>query len=1066
MYKILNYFTFIILLSLSLTTKAENTERWHWHDKIFKNYGVEQGLPHGAISAICEDNIGFIWLVTAQGLVRFDGTNFKSVPTIVNGIEFSIKSMVTDAQGMIWMSTSQGLMRFNPNSKIFKSFNILPDQMLTLGTISIDKKQNASFIWIATEHNIVKFNTKTFSTEIFHEKQFLATDNLRIFSILNAKNNTVWLGTSHGLYYKKTNEDVFSPFDLSAYLPESPRISALLQTSDDSVFVATPRNGVLKIDTKFQVTQPTIPHFSQEWIYSLEEISPGVVWLGSYGAGVIQLDIAKQSAQRMRHNRLLDSSLAHDEIWTIYRANNGLVWLATDKGLSLYNPKQNAIKTLFGDAGRSKDLSDINIKSLAEDNQGDIWLGLSAKGVDIITPTTGFIKHIGVNQKKPTNSLPGGAIETLTVQSLGNSFIGSNWGIYHYGQSKLQRVDTGERNSNIYTGALYTDSNYLWAGGTDGLWRFTLDKNQLTNAKKISTPDNKFTDKRITIIGEAPNNEILIGTWRGLNWIDVNGHITYKIPQSISTFENGFISSFFYDKNGRLWVGTEGAGIYVAQEKNYPIHFTHIEKKQGLSSNIVRAMQPDKHGRVWVSSIAGIDVIDVDSFEVTPLSTLGGALLPPYYRKAAIQTSADEILFGGSGGVTIIEPSNWQIDNNFSPLVIINSTIGDSENTNPLLAQDKTHPLLVPADKNRINIEFTTLDFINSKSINYRYRLLGLSNQWNITDAKHRVAAYTTLPPGQYQLEIQNSNRLGQWNVKSHLLHFQVIPYWYQTIIAKLFFILLFIMLIIFFIRFRTSRLNKRQLLLEEQVRLRTLTLEETTKALKEKSEALTKVSVTDPLTGINNRRFLDSNMPTEIALATRRYHNLAPSKQSIKGADLTFFVIDIDHFKKVNDQYGHQAGDLVLIEITNRLKKLARESDYLIRWGGEEFLFVMRETSRELAAKFAHRICQQVKQKPFVINNNIELSLTCSVGFVPFPFCCHNPTETSWLDCIDIADKALYTAKNAGRDAWVGITLKEPLPVKDTAIDGLNLPINSIHFESNLELLKVKTTWQQTQNF
>ena len=85
---------------------------------------------------------------------------------------------------------------------------------------------------------------------------------------------------------------------------------------------------------------------------------------------------------------------------------------------------------------------------------------------------------------------------------------------------------------------------------------------------------------------------------------------------------------------------------------------------------------------------------------------------------------------------------------------------------------------------------------------------------------------------------------------------------------------------------------------------------------------------------------------------------------------------------------------------------------------------------------------------------------------FCAIPFCCHNPTEVTWLDCIDIADKALYTAKNAGRNAWIGITLKEPLPMECIVIDGLNLPIDIIKFESNLEALKVKTTWQNTQTY
>ena len=119
--------------------------------------------------------------------------------------------------------------------------------------------------------------------------------------------------------------------------------------------------------------------------------------------------------------------------------------------------------------------------------------------------------------------------------------------------------------------------------------------------------------------------------------------------------------------------------------------------------------------------------------------------------------------------------------------------------------------------------------------------------------------------------------------------------------------------------------------------------------------------------------------MPAEIALTHRKYHKLPADKLAIEGADLIFFLIDIDYFKKVNDQYGHQAGDAVLIEFTQRLKKIARESDYLIRWGGEEFLFVVRETSRDLATKLAARICQNIKQKPFII----VLSRFCTISFL-----------------------------------------------------------------------------------
>ncbi|XQW86853.1 diguanylate cyclase [Thalassotalea piscium] len=1050
-------------MSISDIAIANTVDRWQWHDHIFTNYSVEHGLPHGAIYSLTEDSLGFIWLVTTKGLVRFDGTHFINVPTRLNNTDFSITSMVTGNQGFIWMSTDLGLVRFNANTRKFKLFNLAAEQPFKLSTLTINKNINTEMLWIGSDLGVFKFDTTTLTSQLFLNQIASDSPDLRIFSIINTENDTTWIGTSQGLFYKTDQDSHFSYYDLSDFLSESQRISALLHTSDNNILVATPRNGLLKIDNHLQVSKA---YSTEEWLYSMAEVSPGVIWLGTYGKGIIELAVNKQSVQQLRHNRLLNTSLINDEIWQIYIANNGLAWLATNDGLSLYNPKQTAIKNIYGDIGKHRGLTDVNVNSLVEDNQGRIWLGYREKGVDIISPTAKLIKHIGVDQKSPTTALPGGAVETIALHPSGESYIGTNWGIYQYGSSGLQQLQTQTRNTHSYTGALFLDQQHLWAGGTDGLWRFTLDNNQVTQTLAINTPENKLTDLRITTIGKALNNELLIGTWNGLNWLDHNGMITYQFPSKDQATndhtEIGFVSSFFYDKNDRLWVATEGGGIYVAQDKNHPTSFAQITEKQGLSSNVVRAMQPDKFGRVWVSSITGIDVIDTSDLSITPLLVSEGALLAPYYRKAVIQTSTDEIIFGGKGGLTIIDPSKWQAVESFSPVVIINSTIGELQYTNPMMAQKNVQMLSIPANNNRVNIEFTTLDYINLSAIKYRYRLLGLSNEWTISNNEHPNATFTTLPVGDYQLEIQNSNAVGQWNSQTHQLHLKVLPFWYQTLLAKCIFVILLILFVILIIRYRTIRLQKHQLVLEAQVKQRTKSLELTTKALEEKTIALEKVSVTDPLTGINNRRFLDLNMPTEAAISYRRYHNLAPDVSSIEGADLTFFLIDIDHFKRVNDQYGHQAGDSILIEITHRLKALARESDYLVRWGGEEFLIVVRETSRDLADKFAQRICQQIKNTPFTINADTKLSLTCSVGFAPFPFCCHNPKALSWSDSINIADKALYIAKYASRDAWVGISLKTSYSTNNTSIDLLNLQLPMMNLISNIEQSKVNATWQE----
>jgi diguanylate cyclase (GGDEF)-like protein len=204
---------------------------------------------------------------------------------------------------------------------------------------------------------------------------------------------------------------------------------------------------------------------------------------------------------------------------------------------------------------------------------------------------------------------------------------------------------------------------------------------------------------------------------------------------------------------------------------------------------------------------------------------------------------------------------------------------------------------------------------------------------------------------------------------------------------------------------------------LEEKVRQRTEELETANRALEE-------VSITDPLTGMRNRRFLVQMLGADVSLVLRRYDDWLNGNGAVPrpSMDLIFFMIDIDHFKSVNDCYGHAAGDAVLSQLPQRLRGVFRESDYLIRWGGEEFLVVARATARGDAPLLAERIRAAVANEPFLLEDGKLLPKTCSVGFACFPFLPEKPHLMTWTQVTELADRALYLSKSRGRDAWHGI--------------------------------------------
>jgi diguanylate cyclase (GGDEF)-like protein len=225
-------------------------------------------------------------------------------------------------------------------------------------------------------------------------------------------------------------------------------------------------------------------------------------------------------------------------------------------------------------------------------------------------------------------------------------------------------------------------------------------------------------------------------------------------------------------------------------------------------------------------------------------------------------------------------------------------------------------------------------------------------------------------------------------------------------------------------VRWRTRALERARLGLEQEVERRTAELRVLSEALRVRTREFEEASLTDPLTGLRNRRFMSLQMASEMALWMRR--------QSQPGSDapndMVVFLIDVDHFKDVNDRYGHAAGDELLRQFAERLRTVFRASDHLVRWGGEEFLIVARETHRDRAAELAERVREAISGTPF-LNNGIPLTITASIGWAPLPWDAAAPQVLGWEAVVALADLALYTVKQGGRDGWLGLLPNAPLP-------------------------------------
>ncbi len=207
---------------------------------------------------------------------------------------------------------------------------------------------------------------------------------------------------------------------------------------------------------------------------------------------------------------------------------------------------------------------------------------------------------------------------------------------------------------------------------------------------------------------------------------------------------------------------------------------------------------------------------------------------------------------------------------------------------------------------------------------------------------------------------------------------------------------------------------------------------------LKRAYSSVREMSLSDPLTGLRNRRYLASRIDEDLAQTGRQRvaHEREHGSAVPHNADVVFMMIDMDHFKRVNDEHGHGAGDALLKQFSALLLEEVRDSDTVVRWGGEEFLIVAKQSSCADVHLLAERVRARVAACEFDLGHGVVLRKTCSIGFASYPFPSPDAPRPRWEDVVALADQCLYAAKASGRDVWVGVVQQAAVAVMPSHLD------------------------------
>ena len=506
--------------------------------------------------------------------------------------------------------------------------------------------------------------------------------------------------------------------------------------------------------------------------------------------------------------------------------------------------------------------------------------------------------------------------------------------------------------------------------------------------------------------------------YRGLARFD--GHQWLAFTHADGLLEGGLDLVLAVNANEAWVCYTESKGLTRARLEDGKLSVRHFTMEQGLTSDSVYLLGRDFQGRIWAGGDRGISLLNEQGV-VAHFDRASGLLWDDVDEGYAWNDPDGSMLIATSRGISRYSPGGAVASRNPPAVVLTSAELGGTEYLNHSGVE-------VPHDSGTFVADFAAMTFHNPENVRCQYRLEGLEPDF--LETTQREVRYPALPPGHYRFAVRCGSVETGWTPAPASFAFSVRSAWWASWWARLGGLLLLALTVRAVVIYRIRSLEGDRLMLEQAVAERSAELARA-------NAELQAMSLTDPLTKVRNRRFFRETIEADAMQVVRAYRRAGPNAGPIEHGDLIFYFVDLDHFKRVNDEYGHYAGDRVLVECARRLTHIVRQSDLLIRWGGEEFLVVLRSGTRADGDILARRLLRLMGEEPFDIGDGKMIPMTCSIGWAAFPWITVQPDALSVDDVLVLADRSMYAAKEAGRNYAVGIAPGAEL-LRETSVGAL----------------------------
>lgn len=957
--------SFLLLLLFGLHAEPVSAAEYN-----FTHYETRDGLPQIQVLTVHQSPEGYLWVGTYGGLSRYNGADFTSYQARDGLNSNFVTALATGYDDRLWVGTAAGLCY-----RRAETFHCLEDDALSSGRV-YEILPDADGLWVASDAGLFRIES---ASVVSHRILDEDVDPV-VFALARDGAGRLWVANRHGIHRMD---------DESIHHVDAPPIDGALINDLRWVDQGPHRGMWVGANQGLFYFQPDSNETVRRVELSTEGRTPDVgqihvdgdhrLWMAS-NRGVFR-------SRETGFERLgITEGLPTTVTFHVMVDREGVAWIGHDNGLSKLVPGPFAGYT--AEAG----LINSFIRALNEDERQRLWLG-TRSGLQIIPRIDGEWRVDDSTILGEGDGLPDRRVYSIAYPGPEQALIATNKGVARWrsGDGVVEVIDESDGLPGTRTLSLYHDDR-------DRTWIGTPRGAAILDGGEVRLPEDELLQSAYPyrMIG-GPDGRIWMAT-------EQHGLLIHEPAGETAqlTAEQGLSNEALWDldvdSDGNVWVGSNGDGLFRVGMDGSIRRYT---QQDGLVDDFIWQVLADDAGNIWAYTNRGLSRFDGESFR--NYGERDGLLHLEGGATGAIQTSDGQLWFASADGLMRYDASREYI-NERPPLVRMESVLADGREVEP--GEE------IPHQTNSLELRYAGLTFQDESAVRFRYRLKGLNEEWSPPVSRRHVT-FANLDGGSYTFQVKARNPHGIWSTEPATFNFSVTaPYWTRVefwIVA----VALLSLLLWGAYGLRIRQMESSRQVLEQQVKDRT-------RELAAANQRLEEASVTDPMTGLFNRRFLMKQINADVA-QVRRSHLDGNAEHH---QDLVFMMVDLDHFKSINDRWGHAAGDRILRSFAGLIQNELRESDYVVRWGGEEFLIVARQAESSSSGIIAQRILEATRNYPFRVGEgDHRVRCSCSIGIAHLPFLAGCPEALNWEQVLDLADMAVYRAKGRGRNRWVRLS-------------------------------------------